>query len=209
MLVLSNKRMNVNEIAIQAVIFDLDGTITEPYFDFDAIRLEMGLDKGAGPVWEAMQKMTPQQRKKTEQILDFHERQALEQARLNPGTKETLEELYQQGIKIGILTRNKKDNAMEIAEKFGLHFDHVVDRYDGPVKPDAFGVLTLCHRFGIEPAHAMMVGDYLFDIQSGKSAGAVTVFLKNRKNKNFSDHADYTIYNMTELLELIKTRNDQ
>jgi len=26
---------------IKAVIFDLDGTITEPYFDFDAIREEI------------------------------------------------------------------------------------------------------------------------------------------------------------------------
>ncbi len=46
-------------MAIRAVIFDLDGTITQPFFDFDAIRAEMGLTREDGPVWEAMQRMSP------------------------------------------------------------------------------------------------------------------------------------------------------
>ena len=40
---------------IRAVIFDLDGTITQPFFDFDAIREEMGLNKDSGPVLEQME----------------------------------------------------------------------------------------------------------------------------------------------------------
>ena len=47
-------------MSIKAVIFDLDGTITEPYFDFDAIRDEMGLDRNSGPVLETMQRMSSQ-----------------------------------------------------------------------------------------------------------------------------------------------------
>ena len=37
---------------IRAVIFDLDGTITQPYLDFDGIREEMGLEKNGGPILE-------------------------------------------------------------------------------------------------------------------------------------------------------------
>ena len=47
-------------MSIKAVIFDLDGTITQPYFDFDAIRQEIGLAKDSGPLLESMEKMTPQ-----------------------------------------------------------------------------------------------------------------------------------------------------
>ncbi len=47
------------------------------------------------------------------------------------------------------MTRNKKDNAFAVAEKHGLKFDAVVGREEGPVKPDAFGVLYLCEQFGI------------------------------------------------------------
>ena len=56
-------------MSIKAVIFDLDGTITKPYFDFDAIREEMGLDKNSGPVLEAMEKMTPSERLNARKIL--------------------------------------------------------------------------------------------------------------------------------------------
>lgn len=45
-------------MAIEAVIFDLDGTITQPYFDFDAMREEIGLAKDSGPILESMEKRT-------------------------------------------------------------------------------------------------------------------------------------------------------
>ena len=105
---------------IKAVIFDLDGTITQPYFDFDAIREEMGLERDAGPVWEAMEKMTPQQRRDAEEILHFHEQRAVVESRLNAGAKQTLRTLRQAGVHIGILTRNRKSNALAVAKKHGL-----------------------------------------------------------------------------------------
>jgi len=40
---------------IKAVIFDLDGTITQPYFDFDAIREEIGLPRDSGPILEIIE----------------------------------------------------------------------------------------------------------------------------------------------------------
>ena len=189
---------------IKAVIFDLDGTITEPFFDFDAIRVEMGLSKDAGPILEAMEKMTPQERQKAQKILDYHEQLAVRESKLNPGAKETLDMLRQMNIKIGILTRNTKDNAFAIADKHNLKFDAVVSREDGPVKPDAFGVLELCRIFNVSPAQILVVGDYLFDLLCAKAAGASAVLLENHKNaKQFSQFADFTIQNLPQLLEII------
>ena len=131
-------------MAFKAIIFDLDGTITKPFFDFDAIRVEMGLSKDAGPVWEAMAAMPVEQRKRAEKILSFHEQRAVSESSLNPGAGETLQALRQAGLGIGILTRNTKANAFAVAEKHGLKFDVVVGREQGPVKPDAFGVKSIC-----------------------------------------------------------------
>jgi len=64
-------------VMIRAVIFDLDGTITRPFFDFDAIREEMGLPADSGPILETMAKMSPDQRKRAEDILSFHENRAV------------------------------------------------------------------------------------------------------------------------------------
>jgi HAD superfamily hydrolase (TIGR01509 family) len=193
---------------VKAVIFDLDGTITQPYFDFDAIRAEMGLTNNAGPVLEAIKKMTPDRRREAERILDYHEQRAVEQSKLNAGSRETLEKLRQMGLHIGLLTRNRRSNAEAVSHKHGLYFDAIVDRDDGPVKPDAFGVLYLCRRFGIEPHDALVVGDYLFDLLCARAAGAQSVLLVNtEKAKEFVEHADFTIYKLVQVLDIVQQTN--
>ena len=190
---------------IKAIIFDLDGTITQPFFDFDAIRLEMGYPQDAGPILELMEKMTQQQRDDAERILHAYEEKAVAESTLNPGAKETLEELRRRKIPIGILTRNKKDNAFAVAKKHGLKFDAVVGREDGPVKPDAFGVLHLCERFGIKPQESLVVGDYLFDLLCARSAGAIPVLLKNHhKADEFAQYADFVIENIADILKIVE-----
>jgi len=192
-------------MSIKAVIFDLDGTITQPYFDFDAIRKEMGLARSSGPVLESMRGMTTEQRQKAEEILHYHESRAVEQSKLNPGAAETLSALRSAGIHIGILTRNKRSNALAIAHKHNLKFDAIVDREDGPVKPDAFGVLQLCEQFGVEPEQTLLVGDYLFDLLCAKAAGAVAVLLANHNQAGeFADHADFCIENISQVLQIVE-----
>lgn len=196
-------------MSIKAVIFDLDGTITQPYFDFDIIREEMGLDRNSGPVLESMEKMSPKQRRDAEKILHFHEERAVTESRLNPGAKQTLSALRKAGIQIGILTRNKRNNALAIARKHGLKFDAIVDREDGPVKPDAFGVLRICRQFGVEPLETLVVGDYLFDILSAKAAGAIAVLLANHdRSAEFTEQADFTIENIGRILQIIEEKNN-
>lgn len=196
-------------MSIKAVIFDLDGTITRPYFDFDIIRKEMGLDRSSGPVLESMQKMTEQQRRRAEEILRFHESRAVTESELNDGARQTLAALREDGIHIGILTRNKRSNALAIAQKHSLIFDAIVDREDGPAKPDAFGVLHLCRHFEVKPRETMLVGDYLFDLLCAKAAGAFSVLLANHdKAGEFAVHADFTIENIGQILHIIEEKNN-
>ncbi len=189
---------------IKAVIFDLDGTITQPYFDFDAIREEIGLAKDSGPVLESMEKMTAQQRQDAEKILYYHEQKAVTESKLNANAKQTFSALRAAGIHIGVLTRNRRSNALAIARKHKLKFDTVIGREDGPVKPDAFGVLRICEQFGVEPEETMLVGDYLFDLLCAKAAGAVAVLLAiHNQADEFAEHADFCIDDISRILEII------
>jgi len=195
-------------MGIGAVIFDLDGTITQPYFDFDAIRAQIGLPMDSGPVLESMAKMKLAERARAERILHYHEQKAVEVSQLNPGARETVEALRQLGIRVGVLTRNRKANAVAVARKHSLQFDAIVGREDGPVKPDAYGVLALCERFQVQPAEAMVVGDYLFDMLCAKAAGAVAVLLLHgEKNRHFAEYADYCIDRIEEVLDIIEGRS--
>ena len=189
---------------VKAVIFDLDGTITQPFLDFDVIREQMGLDKGAGPILEAMEKMQPPQRRQAEGILYMHEQKAVQESRLNEGAKRTLQGLRDSGIAVGVLTRNRKANVLAVAAMHGLHFDVVVDRDDGPAKPDAFGVLEICRRLGVMPDETLVVGDYLFDLQSARSAGAVSVFFAgHRQAAEFAEYADFTVSRLEDILDIV------
>jgi HAD superfamily hydrolase (TIGR01509 family) len=194
-------------MSIKAVIFDLDGTITQPYFDFDAIRKEMGLTKDSGPVLESIEKMSPEQRQRVEAILHFHEERAVAESKLSSGAKQTIQELRKAGIHIGILTRNRRSNALAVADKHGLKFDVVIGREQGPVKPNAFGVLQICRQFGVRPQETLLVGDYLFDLLCAKAAGAVAVLLANHNQADeFAGHADFTIEKIDQILQIIEDK---
>ena len=193
---------------ITAVIFDLDGTITQPYFDFDAIREEIGLDRNSGPVLEAMEAMTAEQRRRAERILHDHEERAVAASQLNPGAAETLAGLRTRGLHIGILTRNRKRNAEAVAARHGLQFDAIVGREDGPAKPDAFGVRHLCRRFGVDPSETLLVGDYLFDLLCARAAGAIPVWIASpHHHQDFAEHADFQIDQLSEILRIVDEKN--
>ena len=192
-------------MSIKAVIFDMDGTITRPFFDFDAIREQMGISRDSGPILELMEKMTSEERQRVEKILHVHETRAVTESTLNIGVERTMEELRQKGIRVAILTRNRRCNAVAITRKHELQFDAILGREDGPVKPDSFGVLQICRQFGVKPQETLMVGDYLFDLLCAKAAGAVGVLLANsHQASEFAEHADFTIDTIDEILEIIK-----
>ena len=193
---------------IRAAIFDLDGTITEPLLDFDEIRRQMGLARDAGPILEAMKGMTDEQRRSAEDILRTHEDRAVVESTLNPGARLTLEALRARGIAVGILTRNTRANALAVATKHALEFDGVVDRSDGPIKPDSFGVRRLCESFGVSPDEAMVVGDYFFDLLSAHAAGAgAALLLHPGVNEQYAAFADYPLARLDDLVRIIDNIN--
>jgi len=187
---------------VTGILFDMDGTITRPFLNFDRIRQEMGGIKG--PILEAMAKMTPERRGQVEAILRGHEERAADQSELNPGVRELLSDLAQQGRSVGLITRNCRASVEKVCRKHAIAFEGIVTRENGPVKPDPFGFLLACRRMGVAPDQSIMVGDYLFDLICGRRGGGKAVLLCNGKSyQDYLPEADFAIGHLNELPQII------
>jgi HAD superfamily hydrolase (TIGR01662 family) len=189
----------------RAVIFDLDGTLTRPVLDFDGIRAELGLPDG--PLLESMAEMPVDERARVEEVLAGHERLAAANSELHEGTAEALAVLRRRGVRLAILTRNSRESVRTVLAKHGLDglFSMVWTREDGAIKPSPEPVLRICERLGVPPEQSWMVGDYLFDILSGKAAGARTVLMiGDGVPPDYADQADDVIRSLGELVELLE-----
>lgn len=189
---------------IRAVLFDLDGTITEPLLDFGLIRSQIGLSPDCPSILDGIEGMDPQTRQKAMEILCRHEDQAARHSTLQTGAKTLLTDLRRRRIPAGILTRNSRQSTNLVIQLHNLVFDGVITREDGPAKPDEFGVLALCRKFGVQPQNTLLVGDYLHDLLAARNAGAIPVLLVGHpKAEAFMEQADFCIRHLDEVLQII------
>ena len=192
-------------MAIKALIFDQDGTLTVPTLDFDKIREDIGgID---GPILESMLVMPEAERERAEKILHEHELEAARNYELNPGVEEMFEYISKSGLKVALLTRNQRMMVELLWEKYDfLKFHAVVTREcEGPAKPNPHHVFRLCDSLGVLPTEAMVVGDNIFDLRAGKGAGTKTTLITTNPTwQEFAPMADYVIDDMKELIEILE-----
>ena len=190
------------------MIFDMDGTLTLPAIDFDRIRAELGI--ASGTILEALDSMSPQQRRRAYAVIEEHERIAAAESELQEGVHAVWDFLQARDIRIAIATRNSRQSVQTVLGKHGLSVDRVHTRDDGAVKPSPQPVLSICEYFNVDPEASWIVGDYIYDIQSGNDAGATTVLLVAEDDRpQYSDLADHTIHNLPELMTLLSNGASQ
>lgn len=161
-------------------LFDMDGTLTNAMHDFDAMRADLQLPPGV-PILEALAAMDPDEAALKHKQLDEMELQMASAATAQPGSVELLEHLNTLGASVGIVTRNGREIADETLRACGLsHFfdsQSIISRDCCTAKPDPEGVNLLLTRWKGHAEAAVMVGDYLFDLQAGTNAGTATVHM--------------------------------
>ncbi len=193
---------NVKTTTPQLVIFDMDGTLTLPRIDFDRLRAEIGIESGT--ILEALETMTADEQARAHEIIEVYERVAAHDSELQDGVHEVLEVLRAGSIRIAIATRNSKRSVRTVLDKHQIHVDHIHTREDGPVKPSPRPVLDICEHFQIAPESSWMVGDYLYDIQSGNAAGATTVlFATDDSLPEAVEQANHVIRHHRELIAIL------
>jgi HAD superfamily hydrolase (TIGR01549 family) len=180
----------------------MDGTLTHSHLDYELIRSEMGIPHGR-PILEHMQHMDASECLQAKEILRRHENRAAEECLLADGAHRLLDELTNRGLRTALLTRNSAESVRTVLRRFGLSFDICVSREDATPKPSPEPVWHIATSLGLQPRQLLVVGDYLFDVQAGHAAGALTAFLRTDRPIVPPEEADFVIDHIGGVLDLL------
>lgn len=199
-----------NKSHIKAVLFDFDGTLTQPgAIDFQAIKDAIKCP-AQSPILEYIATIDDTaERTAALSVIHRFEMTSAIHSRPNTGAEKLIHDLRSHRIKIGILSRNGLHPIKRSLENFTTiryaDFDIVISR-DTPVapKPSPDGIAYAARTFGFDTSNILIVGDYIFDIQAGNRAGSITALLTTQLSKSKLDCAcDYVISHLAEVNEIL------
>lgn len=191
----------------KAILFDMDGTLTEPMLDFPLIKAEMGI--GDQPILEALAGMEDSRRLVAEAVLLRHETHAAENSTLNPGCRELLDWLRQRDIPTALITRNSLQSVEIVLARHRLSFEVLVTREQSPFKPDPYPLRLACKKLEAAECDVWMVGDGSFDIQAGVAAGIKTVWISHGRTRPFHVVPWHEVRNLIDLQFLLQNMSQE
>jgi phosphoglycolate phosphatase len=224
-------------MTIRAVVFDLDGTLTEFNLDYKAVKavvMQFLTNKGLPAsifsmderIFEMLKKakvyMINNGKKEGEfsalqknvlSIARTHELKAAHETSLLPGVFETLKTLRGMGLKLGIFTVNGEESTSLILDKFRLKrfFDAIVTReLVSAVKPDPSHLAAALKALDVGSDEAIVVGDSVVDMGSAKALDVMAVGIVEAVDdvkKLNNAGAVQTIRSITDLPALIARLN--
>jgi pyrophosphatase PpaX len=177
---------------LQAVIFDLDGTLIDTVelirasFRYatkavlgEALPDEITMANVGQPLVTQFQEMAPAHAVELLQAFrEFNRAHHDEIARSYPGTIETLSELRRRGVPTGIVTSKGTESATRGIEHFGLagFMSTIVTADDVRLhKPDPHPLRVAAERMGVELGYCIYLGDSPHDVQAALSGDAIAV----------------------------------
>ena len=230
--------MEQKDVHVEAVIFDLDGTIAHFNLDYKAVRAEVrsyllhnGVPASVLDVNESMFQMLNNAEiffkngDKTKRnvsdavragafdIAEKFEMEAASTTSLQSGALETLKDLMQMKLKLGLCTTNSEKASKYILQRFKIedYFKVVVTRDKVKyVKPNTEQFELALKSLGAQPESTVIVGDSVADMQSAKELKAIAVGIPTgiatlEQLKNHS--SNYIVTSLNDLPVLIKKIN--
>lgn len=186
-------------------VFDLDGTLTLAMHDFDAIKRALQIPP-AEDILQHLDALPVDEARAKHAWLQEHERGLALRARPATGAVELVRTLCERGCQLGILTRNAHALALLTLETIGLadcfQAVDIIGRDDAPPKPHPGGLLQLAAQWGVASSDLVMVGDYHFDLDCARAAGAYGV-LVNLPESPWPGLADWHAEDCGRLLQQI------
>lgn len=227
-----NESIGINERSengmldgIQAVIFDLDGTLVDSMWVWEAVDRDyfklhdMEVPPGLQQQISGMSFSETADYIKTQFLLsdsveemkqiwnEMAEKKYEAEVALKPGAYEFLRKLKEMGIKTGVATSNSKHLVELTLQARGIrsHMDSVHTACEvahGKPEPDIY--LLVAEDLGVAPEACLVFEDIVEGIQAGKRAGMRTCAVADAASRAIwtekQQAADYAIQDYRELL---------
>jgi len=193
-------------MSIKGVIFDMDGTITEPYFDFVNIKEETGT--GDVDLLDYLRTASDVEYERVHAIMQRFEDMGVANAKLNDGARELLDELSRRGLPTALLTRNTRRSVDGVCRKLKLNFDISITREDGPYKPAPEPIWEIARRWGAKPHEVLMVGDYKWDVLCAKNAGTpCALLIDGDEEPEWANGVEFRLKSLLDVIDIISANH--
>ena len=217
---------------MKAVIFDLDGTLSDSlesiafsansaleafgFQPFETERYKQFVGDGVSElIKRCLINSGDHELQYYDQMLDkYHEifgKNCTYHVEAYEGIKELLEELRSRNIRIAVLSNKPHKRTVEVVEKlFGKGYFHFIQGQTPEIKrkPSPDGALMIMRSLGVSSSECIYVGDTDTDMQTGKAAGLFTVGVlwgfRDREELE-KNHADAIAQKPSDLLRIIRS----
>ncbi|MBZ9612666.1 HAD family hydrolase [Rheinheimera maricola] len=184
---------------IEAVVFDLDGTLVDSALDFASICRDVGWPTGTPLLERLAQLDNTDEYNRAHEIICQHELRGAAHASWMPGAERCLQQLSSQRMPMAILTRNMRAATQLTLQRLQIPIERVLTREDCAAKPNPEGLLRFAHDLQLPVQQMLYVGDYIFDLQTAANAGMPSCLYLNSHNQHFAVQADWSFSHFDEL----------
>ncbi len=154
---------------LKAIIFDMDGTLTEPYINWPNLRSKINCPSQK-TIIEHIDSLPAKQRKRASDMLLATEWDAAQHAAIRDGALELIHALRDRNFKLGLVTNNHGAAMRCVLNRLNHPFDVAFSRDDGPIKPDPHLIHRTLQTLGISPREAISIGDSRYDLMACAAA---------------------------------------
>ncbi len=177
--------------AIQAILYDFDGTLADSFLPirqsfnhmlrhfghFRELSAEETLALVGGPLEDSVARLLPQDQvvAGTSIFRDHYEKIYLDLTKPMPGATDLLRTISKRGLPQGVVTNKLGRSARELVRHLGWdrHLPLCFGEGDGlPLKPDPAMIFAASDAMGISPGSLLFVGDSPFDFTAARKAGS-------------------------------------
>jgi len=212
---------------IKLAVFDLDGTLIGAKVSFLEIKeklkeklIKEGISESLigdlTPMYETLYRISQKTGRDFETLhayLKELEIKRMDSSYLFEGSREVLEFLRENNIKIALMTRSCKAAAIKALKMHRIleYFDLIIARDDVAVeelKPSKEQLKKVIENFSVPPTKTLVIGDHGYDIIPANELGVLSVLITSNETGRMSfsldAQANFEISTMRDLLPLLK-----